>query len=75
MSRKAQRKYWFHTLNKRSVFECPPEALVTFRCGFEQRLLWLWEEGVKLHEAQPCEANPEKLQGMELFGHISKMTG
>ena len=38
-SRSTQRKYWYNTVNRQSVFECPQEALIDFQSAFSKRFV------------------------------------
>jgi cap1 methyltransferase len=53
LSRSQQRKYWFNTANKESVFELPPESVARFADSHRSRLLWGWEGGAGVHPALP----------------------
>ncbi|XP_071961827.1 cap-specific mRNA (nucleoside-2'-O-)-methyltransferase 1-like [Antedon mediterranea] len=56
-SRSQQRKYFFNSTNRESLFECPPDSVASFRDCSKTRLLWKWEDGVVLHNAQQHRDN------------------
>ena len=38
-SRSTQKKYWYNAIDRRSVFECPQEAMIDFQSAFSKRLV------------------------------------
>ena len=36
-SRSTQRKYWYNAINRQSLFDCPPEALIDFVSSYSKR--------------------------------------
>ena len=69
VSRSQQRKYWFNTATKESVFELPQESVASFGDVHKSRLLWAWEGEVGVHPALPpgpIQANLTRRQ-MEEF--------
>ena len=78
LSRSQNRKYWFNTQTRQSAFECPPAAAPDPGRAFASRLLWLWDETVKVKAEQevadpPPGANKVRLQGEQVLGHIKKL--
>ena len=61
VSRSQQRKYWFNTVTKESVFELPQESVARFADVHRSRLLWGWEGGVGVHPAMPPAPNQANL--------------
>ena len=50
LSKSAQRKYWFNTITKQSVFELPPESVARFSESHRSRIVWYWEGGAGVHQ-------------------------
>ena len=61
VSKSQQRKYWFNTATKESVFELPQESVARFADVHRSRLLWGWEGGVGVHPAIPPGPSPATL--------------
>jgi len=53
LSKSQQRKYWFNTVTKQSVFELPQESVARFGDSYRSRLVWIWEGGAGVHVALP----------------------
>ena len=39
-SRSQHRKYWFNTVTRQSIFECPREATVDFKTAFTKKFVF-----------------------------------
>ncbi|XP_041352995.1 cap-specific mRNA (nucleoside-2'-O-)-methyltransferase 1-like [Gigantopelta aegis] len=70
-SKSSQKKYWYHTINKTSTFECYQDVIASVRDGKLQSLQWVWEDGVKVHDSQ-SEGDPTKLSRDALLNFVSK---
>eukprot|EP00057_Strongylocentrotus_purpuratus_P004716 XP_003729301.2 PREDICTED: LOW QUALITY PROTEIN: cap-specific mRNA (nucleoside-2'-O-)-methyltransferase 1 [Strongylocentrotus purpuratus] len=71
-SRTQKRLYFFNMSNRNSVFEYPPESIASFKACRIHRLLWAWEEGVKVHDQQEMRQDPSKLSKEMVLDHIKK---
>ncbi|XP_063958998.1 cap-specific mRNA (nucleoside-2'-O-)-methyltransferase 1-like [Lytechinus pictus] len=71
-SRSQRRLYFFNTSNRKSVFEYPPESIASFKACRIHRLLWAWEEGIRLHDLQEMREEPNKLSKDMVLDHIKK---
>ena len=78
MSRSAGRKYWFNTVTRESLFECPPRAAPDFAASFASRLHWAWAPGVRVAPQQEVPPgapppDPKALQGDHFLRHVGKL--
>eukprot|EP00090_Calanus_glacialis_P017517 TRINITY_DN27259_c0_g1_i1.p1 TRINITY_DN27259_c0_g1~~TRINITY_DN27259_c0_g1_i1.p1 ORF type:complete len:923 (-),score=365.91 TRINITY_DN27259_c0_g1_i1:140-2908(-) len=53
LSKSAQRKYWFNTVTKQSVFELPLDSVARFVEAHRCRVVWYWEGGAGVHSDLP----------------------
>ncbi len=81
LSRTQGHKYWFHTLNRQSVFECPRDASPDFAAGFSGRLIWDWTSGcVRIRPDQEVvpgggQGSKDRLHGEQLMSYINTLMG
>ncbi|XP_061667490.1 cap-specific mRNA (nucleoside-2'-O-)-methyltransferase 1 isoform X2 [Syngnathoides biaculeatus] len=68
-SKTAKRKYFFHKLNRESVFDTPPDAASPFHVCHAVRLFWAWEDGVMVHDSQ-TRVDPNKLSKDDVLAFI-----
>uniref|UniRef100_A0A4W3GG26 Cap-specific mRNA (nucleoside-2'-O-)-methyltransferase 1 n=1 Tax=Callorhinchus milii TaxID=7868 RepID=A0A4W3GG26_CALMI len=68
-SKTSKRKYFYNIKTKESTYELPPDSITPFHvCHFE-RLLWAWEEGVRVHDSQ-TRCDSEKLSKENVLSFI-----
>ncbi|XP_071486988.1 cap-specific mRNA (nucleoside-2'-O-)-methyltransferase 1-like [Diadema antillarum] len=71
-SRSNQKLYYYNLDNGTSTFDCPPDCISSFKACRSNRLLWAWEDGVKVHDEQDMREDPEKLSKEEVLAHITR---
>ncbi|XP_033633452.1 cap-specific mRNA (nucleoside-2'-O-)-methyltransferase 1-like [Asterias rubens] len=70
-SRTNQRKYFYNANTRESRFDCPPVSISSFRACHLNRLMWVWEEGVQIHESQTVY-DQEKLSKDDLLDLVNR---
>ena len=67
LSKSAQRKYWFNTVTKQSVFELPLDSVARFDEAHRHRVVWHWEGGGGVHSDLPQGGGGITRQDVERF--------
>uniref|UniRef100_H3ADY8 Cap-specific mRNA (nucleoside-2'-O-)-methyltransferase 1 n=1 Tax=Latimeria chalumnae TaxID=7897 RepID=H3ADY8_LATCH len=68
-SKSSKRKFFYNKATGESTYELPADSIAPFHiCHFE-RLFWLWEEGVRVHDSQ-TKQDPEKLSKDDVLAFI-----
>lgn len=75
-SQSQQRKYYYNTLSRQSLFETPADAIAPFKSCRENQLFWSWGPGVKMLDIQPSPEDKTKLSKDSMLQFIrSKVPG
>ncbi|XP_064602092.1 cap-specific mRNA (nucleoside-2'-O-)-methyltransferase 1-like [Liolophura sinensis] len=51
-SHSQNRKYFYNSMTRQSLFECPPDSVASVRDCKQKSFYWAWESGVKVHDSQ-----------------------
>ncbi|XP_038074653.1 cap-specific mRNA (nucleoside-2'-O-)-methyltransferase 1-like [Patiria miniata] len=70
-SRTNQRKYFYNASTRESRFDCPPDCIASFKACHLNRLQWVWEEGVQIHERQ-LQYDQEKLSKDDMLDLVNR---
>ncbi|XP_069744124.1 cap-specific mRNA (nucleoside-2'-O-)-methyltransferase 1-like [Narcine bancroftii] len=68
-SQSTGRKYFYNTHSQTSTYCLPPDSIAPFHVCHQQRLFWVWEEGVRVHDCQTRQ-DPEKLSKDDILSFI-----
>jgi len=72
ISKSTKRYYWYNVEDKRSLYEYPQEAKIDALSSFPARLLWNWDQGVKISKEQDIPIDESKLQAEQMIQFIEQ---
>ncbi|XP_045121975.1 cap-specific mRNA (nucleoside-2'-O-)-methyltransferase 1-like [Portunus trituberculatus] len=68
-SRSQNRKYWYHTITRKSTFEYHPDVVAAFSSSYSGGAVWWWDAGVQILETE--EAAKGKLHFRDVMKHLA----